>query len=168
MQQVFAGYNWSPEGQAIWQAGCGPAPDPLTPTVECIEPGVAGGFLAHFGYINPNADPVTDPPENVFDPLSADGEQPTVFGPGRVDDSFQVHSDGEDLTWKLTGNRATASASSAHCQGSITIVKVLNPASDPGRFNLEIDGATAGGAAAVGDGGTTGTIAVDSGRHTVG
>jgi hypothetical protein len=22
--QVFLGYNWSPEGQAIWQEGCGP------------------------------------------------------------------------------------------------------------------------------------------------
>jgi hypothetical protein len=22
--QVFPGYNWSPEGQAIWQEGCGP------------------------------------------------------------------------------------------------------------------------------------------------
>jgi hypothetical protein len=44
----------------------------------------------------------------------------------------------------------------------------LHPSADPGRFNLEIDGATAGGAAAVGDGGTTGTIAVSSGQHTVG
>jgi uncharacterized repeat protein (TIGR01451 family) len=79
-----------------------------------------------------------------------------------------VHSDGGDLTWKLTGNRATASASSPHCKGSITIVKVLNPATDAGRFNLEIDGATAGGAVAVGDGGTTGTVAVDSGQHSVG
>ena len=166
--QVFPGYNWSPEGQAIWQADCGPAPEPLTPLVACIEPNPAGGFLAHFGYDNPNADPVTDPAENVFDPLSADGEQPTVFAPGRVEDAFQVHSDGGDLTWKLTGNRATAGASSTHCRGSITTVKILNPATDPGRFNLEIDGATAGGAAAVGDGGTTGTIAVDSGRHTVG
>jgi hypothetical protein len=43
----------------------------------------------------------------------------------------------------------------------------LHPSDDPGRFNLEINGATAGGAAAVG-GGTTGTIAVSSGQHTVG
>ena len=166
--QVFPGYNWSPEGQAIWQNGCGPGPAPLTPIVECIEPGAGGGFLAHFGYDNPNADPVADPPDNVFDPLSSDGEQPTVFGPGRVEDAFQVHSDGGDVVWKLTGNRATASKSSPHCQGSITTVKVLNPATDPGRFNLEIDGAVAGGAVKVGDGGTTGTIAVDSGQHTVG
>ena len=56
----------------------------------------------------------------------------------------------------------------AACHGSITVVKVLDPRNDPGRFNLEIDDATAGGTAAVGDGGTTGTIAVSPGGHTVG
>ena len=45
---------------------------------------------------------------------------------------------------------------------------MLNPSSDDGRFTLELDGKPAGGAAAVGNGGTTGTIAVDSGSHTVG
>src|SRR5262249_46243205 len=59
-------------------------------------------------------------------------------------------------------------AGSKRCEGSISIVKILNPKTDPGLFNLEIDGKTAGGAAAVGDGGNTGTIAVDSGEHTVG
>ena len=63
---------------------------------------------------------------------------------------------------------ATATADSKHCAGSITIVKTLNPRTDDGRFNLEIDGKVAGGAAGVGDGGTTGTIAVDSGSRTVG
>ena len=56
----------------------------------------------------------------------------------------------------------------ATCQGSITIVKTLHPSDDPGKFNLEIDGSTAGGATAVGDGGTTGTVAVGTGKHTVG
>src|SRR5262249_13780478 len=54
------------------------------------------------------------------------------------------------------------------CQASITVVKQLNPSGDPGRFNLEIDGETAGTGGAVGDGGTTGTIAVDTGERTVG
>ena len=45
---------------------------------------------------------------------------------------------------------------------------MLNPSSDDGRFTLELDGKPAGGAVAVGDGGTTGTIAVESGSHTVG
>src|SRR5262249_11939931 len=43
----------------------------------------------------------------------------------------------------------------------------LVPAGDPGRFGLKIDGEVAGGAAAVGNEGTTGTIEVSTGRHTV-
>jgi hypothetical protein len=166
--QVFPGYNWSPEGQAIWENDCDPGLKPLTPLVKCVEPRANGGFLAHFGYDNPNDKPITDPAANIIVPLSANGQQPTVFEPGRVEDAFQVESGGGDLTWRLTGNQATASAGSEHCRASIAVVKVLNPASDPGRFNLEIDGAVAGGAAAVGDGGTTGTIAVDAGQHVVG
>jgi uncharacterized protein DUF11/prealbumin domain-containing protein len=166
--QTFPGYNWSPEGQAIWQNGCEPGLDPLNPVVECVEPGPAGGFLAHFGYDNPNNQSIDLPYENYFEPLSKDGLQPTTFDPGRHVDVFQVHSDGGPLTWHLSGNQATASTDSTHCQGSITIIKILNPKTDPGRFNLEIDGSTAGGASGVGDGGNTGSIAVDSGTHTVG
>ena len=46
---------------------------------------------------------------------------------------------------------------------SITVVKRLVPPRTPGRFALQIDGEVAGGAAAVGDDGTTGTIAVAPG-----
>ena len=45
---------------------------------------------------------------------------------------------------------------------------MLHPSSDDGRFTLELDGEPAGGAVAVGNGGTTGTVAVESGSHTVG
>jgi uncharacterized repeat protein (TIGR01451 family) len=166
--QVFAGYNWSPEGQAIWQHGCEPGPDPLTPTLECIEPLPGGGFRAHFGYVNPNSVTISDPPENIFEPLSADGLQPTDFEPGAFEDVFQVQSDGSPLTWHLTGHEATATAGSPHCQGSLALLKLLNPKGDSGRFDLEIDGTVAGGATRVGDGGTTGAIAVDTGSHTVG
>jgi uncharacterized repeat protein (TIGR01451 family) len=67
----------------------------------------------------------------------------------------------------------TASHDSTPCQASITIVKKLNPARDPGLFILEIDGKTAGTGAGVdgkgvGDEGTTGTVAVDAGERTVG
>ena len=74
---------------------------------------------------------------------------------------FQVGLQSGSLTWRLTGNQATATPDSPRCQGSITIVKVLHPSSDDGRFTLELDGKPAGGAVAVGNGGTTGTIAVD-------
>ena len=137
--------------------------------LECVDAAPGGGFLAHFGYQNPNPDPVVVPFENTFVPDPANRGQPTVFEPGRVKDVFQAASTGSALTWRLTGNRVTASRDSKpSCRGSITIVKVLHPSNDPGRFHLEIDGVTAGGATAVGDGGTTGTVAVNPGARTVG
>jgi Domain of unknown function DUF11 len=166
--RIYPGYNWSETGQGIWQNACDIPPDPITPIVECVELRPNGGFVAHFGYQNPNSTIVVGPLENIFEPLSANGNQPLSFSPGRVRDAFQVESTGVDLTWKLTGNRATASRQSTECQASITIVKVLNPSRDPGRFALEIDGVAVGGATAVGDGGTTGAIAVNAGQHTVG
>ena len=84
-----------------------------------------------------------------------------------MDDAFQVESDGSALTWHLTGSTATATSSSPACGGSITITKRLVPANDPGLFGLRIDGDVAGGAEAVGDGDSTGTIAVAPGRRTV-
>ena len=167
--QIFPGYNWTPRGQAIWENGCEAALRLLVPMVECVDATPGGGFLAHFGYQNPNPDPVVVPFENTFVPDPEDRGQPTVFAPGRVEDAFQAASTGPALTWKLTGNRVTASKDSKpSCRGSITIVKVLHPSSDPGRFHLEIDGETVGDTPAVGDGGTTGTVAVDPGAHTVG
>ena len=40
--KTFLGYNWSPEGQAIWQHGCDipqppTPPAPITPILECVE-----------------------------------------------------------------------------------------------------------------------------------
>jgi hypothetical protein len=173
--QTFPGYNWTPEGQAIWEKGCqvGTAPpaQPLTPRLECVERAPNGGLLAHFGYDDPGTDAVDIPvsaEDNGFDPVPLDRGQPTHFDPGHHEDVFQVESNGGDLTWTLTGNAVTAAHDSPSCQASITVVKKLNPAGDAGRFDLEIDGRTAGTGANVGDGGTTGTVAVDTGEHTVG
>ena len=52
--------------------------------------------------------------------------------------------------------------------GTLEVVKVLDPDTDPGVFDLQIDGATAGGATDVGDGGTTGAVTVGTGNHTAG
>ena len=87
---------------------------------------------------------------------------------GAHSDVFQVSWDGSALTWNLTGKSVTASSGSNRCAGgSLTVNKHLLPANDPGRFNLKIDGNIEGEASEVGDGGTTGTIAVPSGTHTV-
>jgi hypothetical protein len=50
--------------------------------------------------------------------------------------------------------------------GRLEVRKVLDPLTDPGRFNLLIDSTI--GASAVGNGGTTGEKIVDAGNHTVG
>jgi uncharacterized repeat protein (TIGR01451 family) len=170
--QVFPGYNWDVLGQAIWEHGCEPPPPPeqerITPLVDCVE-ATEEGFLAHFGYDNPNSTTVEPPSsQNFFAPLPPNRGQPTAFASGRVEDAFQVDWDGGILTWSLTGNALAVSRSSRRCEGSITVVKRLVPAADPGRFDLEIDGEVAGGAIGVGDGDTTGTIAVTADRHTVG
>ena len=73
MTQTFPGYNWTPEGQAIWQNGCSTGMDPLTPIVKCVEVGADGGFLAHFGYDNPNSTSVVSPFENAFSPTRRTG-----------------------------------------------------------------------------------------------
>ncbi len=51
---------------------------------------------------------------------------------------------------------------------TLTVNKTLIPSSDSGLFNLQIDGATAGTGANVGDLGTTGAVEVTIGSHTVG
>src|SRR5207247_1561148 len=52
---------------------------------------------------------------------------------------------------------------------TLTVNKVLNPAGDTGKFNLQIDTVTKSAAGGVGNGGTTGAIAVTTGvAHTVG
>jgi hypothetical protein len=135
--QMFSGYNWSPEGQAIYQNGCEPPappkPIPVTPSIECVEALGEGQFVAHLGYRNPNRTTVEPPPEqNQFSPEPANRGQPTAFASGHVADAFQVQWGGGDLTWHLMGNELTVSSGSPKCQGSITVVKRLDPADDPG------------------------------------
>ena len=166
--QTFSGYNWG-EGQVIYQNGCDLPPEPITPVLECVE-AAESGFLAHFGYTNPNATTIRPPlSQNYFAPGDADQGQPESFDHGAHSDVFQVSWNGSDLTWNLTGNSVTASSELHRCAGgSLTVNKHLLPTNDPGRFNLKIDGNIEGDGSEVGDGGTTGTIAVPSGIHTVG
>jgi Domain of unknown function DUF11 len=168
--QTFPGYNWTEEGQAIYHNGCDPPappqPKPLIPILRCVE-ATNGGLLAHFGFENPNTTTIEPPAsENFFSPDPADRGQPTSFGTSQGD-VVQVNLNGGAVTWHLTGNQATATAGSPRCSGSITVNKQLLPTDDPGVFSLMIDGKVHGGAFEVGNGGTTGTIAVAFGTHTV-
>lgn len=171
--QAHAGLNDTAAGLAFLQNDCQPpivVPEkPLTPVLECVEPLDAGGFLAHFGYDNENSAlvslPISSYPNvpakltNEFAPAPENRGQPTDFEPGTHSDVFQVQlGSNEKITWTLNGNEASASSDSKECKGSISVVKRLEPATDPGRFNLKIDGVVK--AENVGHDGTTGTIAV--------
>jgi hypothetical protein len=65
---------------------------------------------------------------------------------------------GDDVVCTITNVRRT---------GRLEVRKVLAPATDTGRFNLQIDGATVGGGANVGNGGATGEMTVVTGVHSV-
>jgi hypothetical protein len=68
---------------------------------------------------------------------------------------------GQTATCTITNTRKPASAT------TITVEKNCVPADDSGRFNLMIDGRTAGNGANVGCGGSTGAVTVQPGLHTI-
>jgi uncharacterized repeat protein (TIGR01451 family) len=144
----------------------------VTPILECVEPLAGSVYRAHFGYLNHGPEAVTVPigADNAFTPVPEDRGQPVRFQPGRAPDVFQVDFEGT-IKWTLTGHSETASASSKRCaskSGTLRIDKLVEPSTDPGRFDLEIDGVPAGTGRGVGHLGTTGDVAVTAGRHRVG
>jgi fimbrial isopeptide formation D2 family protein/uncharacterized repeat protein (TIGR01451 family) len=64
------------------------------------------------------------------------------------------------------GGSATCTITNERQTGTLTVVKDLNPADDPGRFDLRVDGTTE--ANGVGDGGSTGALTLETGSHSVG
>jgi fimbrial isopeptide formation D2 family protein len=68
-------------------------------------------------------------------------------------------TNGSDIVCTISNTRQT---------GKLEVVKDLSPSNDPGKFNLQIDGSTAGTGANVGDNGTTGEVTLNTGTHTVG
>jgi hypothetical protein len=65
---------------------------------------------------------------------------------------------GDDIVCTITNTRET---------GKLEVRKDLRPDTDPGRFNLQIDGTTDPDAIDVGDGGSTGEQVLNTGNHTV-
>jgi uncharacterized repeat protein (TIGR01451 family) len=168
---TYPGKNWDAEGQATWYYDCTPANVPdVVPTLECVE-SRQDGLYAHFGYRNSESAPVTITVGlmNEFAPAPENRGQPIMFEPGTHADILALPFSGE-LQWRLAGNSVVASTSAARCQGSIRIDKALDPETDPGRFDLLLDGQPL--ATGVGQGGTTGTQAVTAApggtQHTVG
>jgi hypothetical protein len=62
-----------------------------------------------------------------------------------------------------TGDTKNCTITNTRKNGTLTVKKVLIPASDTGKFNLTIDGVVK--ATDVGDGGTTGAVVVSPGAH---
>ena len=134
----------------------------VTPLLECVDQLANGKRRAHFGYVNSggSTDVIPKGPRNKFDPLPHDRGQPDQFRTGRNIDVFQVEFESDELTWTLEGRRVQATSTSPSCNATLRIDKTLDPANDPGRFNLEIDGSVAGSGANVGNQGTTGDVIV--------
>ena len=173
--QTFPGYNWSPEGQAIWQNNCEPphppdppTPKPITPILECVEDLGGGKFLAHFGYENPNPTTIEPPAsENTFSPpprsRTADGLR---LGPRRGRLPGRVRRRLADLV--PNGERGDCLERLGEVPGSITIDKNLVPT---GRYRpLQPEDRRRGGrrrGCGRRPGDTTGTIASPPAAHTV-
>lgn len=87
------------------------------------------------------------------------GYAPSDWGSDCAADGSITLNEGENRTCTITNDDIAP---------TLTVNKVLNPANDAGRFNLEIDGITAGTGANVGDGGSTGAVQVIAGNHIVG
>ena len=64
------------------------------------------------------------------------------------------------------GDHVVCTITNTRGRGTLRVIKALLPATDPGRFNLLIDGTTK--ITDRTDGGTTGFVQVDSGTHSVG
>jgi hypothetical protein len=82
-------------------------------------------------------------------------------GPGGYAPSFSA-----DCTGSIAvGETKTCTVTNDDIAPTLTVIKVLLPTSDTGKFNLQIDGLTK--ATNVGNNGTTGPVAVNVGAHTV-
>ncbi len=63
------------------------------------------------------------------------------------------------------GGSATCTITNTRHTGNLTVVKQLEPNADPGRFNLRVDGVVK--ASNVGDGGSTGSLNLETGSYEV-
>ena len=87
------------------------------PVLECVSSSGTDAYVAHFGYVNGNSEPVTITisSRNRFAPSPSDRGQPTSFQPGQHHSVFSVSFDGSPLNWLLDGNQVQARGDSPVC-----------------------------------------------------
>ena len=140
----------------------------LSPVLECVVFNDGSPDVAVWGYRNSTAHPVTIRVgnRNRFTPAPQGRGQPTVFEPGRFVGVFSTPFEAEstNLVWSLSGRTATASSGSPRCTATVQLRKVVVPASDPGVFQLRLNGEVV---ATGGNGTTTEPITVGTGEGTV-
>lgn len=145
-----------------------PRPSTVVPELECVVFDDAGADVAVWGYQNGTGHEVMIPigPRNRFTPGDESRGQPTRFEDGRRVGVFQTAFEASSgaLVWHLGAETATASATSPRCTASLELRKVVAPASDPGVFDLKLNGTIV---ASGGNGTTTGPLLVDVGEGTV-
>src|SRR5207247_231257 len=73
--------------------------------------------------------------------------------------------DGDGSVTLNPGESKTCTITTTLKPSHLTVIKQLLPANDSGKFDLKVDGVAK--ASAVGDGGTTGSVEVSAGQHTV-
>ncbi len=127
-----------------------------------------GPDVAVWGYQNGTGHEVTIPigARNRFTPGDESRGQPTRFEDGRHVGVFQTtfEASSGEIVWHLGVDTATASATSPRCTASLELRKVVSPASDPGTFDLKLNGTVV---ASGGNGTTTGPLLVGVGEGTV-
>jgi uncharacterized repeat protein (TIGR01451 family) len=141
----------------------------VTPTLECVAFRDGAPDVAYWGYKNTNDHPVVIPKdddrdENFFAPGRRDRGQPAVFEVGTVVGQFETAFDASGtLTWTVAGRSVSADADSKPCTATLEVRKVVQPASDPGVFVLEVNDRPV---VTGGNGVTTGPIVVGAGEGT--
>ena len=98
--------------------------------------------------------------------LDAGAYNVTETGPSGYSASFSAECNGSIAV----GETRTCTVTNDDIAPTLTVNKIVvtNQPPDPGRFNLTVDGSTAGTGGNVGNGGTTGAVPVNAGAHTVG
>jgi hypothetical protein len=95
-----------------------PAPQRVTPYVECVDKVGDGRLVARFGYRNPNNAGkrlAAGTSANRFSPGPADQGQPGYFYSGQQEHVASAAADEESVSWDLDGETAKATRDMATC-----------------------------------------------------